>query len=77
MPEEAARGVDTQLRVDHGEGVHDVRVAGRQHAEAYQIEEARVDHAALVHVGRTSVTDWPPCRPAAPRRWAGPVLAMR
>src|SRR3712207_7597454 len=47
----------TLFRSDHGERVAHGGVPGRQHPEPDQLQEARVDHPALVHVGRAAVAD--------------------
>ena len=57
MPEHAAWRRHAELTVDDAQRVDDRRVVRREHAEADEVEEARVDDAALVDVRVAAVAD--------------------
>jgi hypothetical protein len=51
VPAGAAGGVAPDVGVDHGQGAEHVGVVGGEDAEAGQLQEAGVDHLALVEGG--------------------------
>ena len=55
VPELAARRLDREVAVDGADRRQDRRVVGRLDAEPDQLEEARIDHIALVDLGRAAV----------------------